>query len=211
MGCNYHFRIMAANFLAEVVKVSEAERGQWVLQLALDLVDDNPEKSKTSYGKKIIEETNTYRDKMAKAGRKGGLARASKAQAKLKPSQASLNDRQPNSSNSNSTKEPCAPEDAQKVYPEGFEKFWEAFGYKKGKGGAFSSWDKLKPNEALTDTIVAAASKEALAREKTIKQGNTPKMAQGWLTERRWEDDYEDQQAIGNLIDISDGTKRGIF
>lgn len=75
--------------------------------------------------------------------------------------------------------------------------FWDAFDYKKGKGGAESSWKKIKGySPELVKTIISAAIKEAASRPVIIAQGRTPKMAQGWLTEKRWEDDHTETMII---------------
>lgn len=72
-----------------------------------------------------------------------------------------------------------------------FEEFWEAFAYKKGKAEAADSWLDLPPmTDALCARIIEAARGEAAARPKLIADGRTPKMAQGWLTARRWEDEH---------------------
>jgi hypothetical protein len=72
-----------------------------------------------------------------------------------------------------------------------FKEFWTAFDYAKGKAAAADSWLDIKHlNRELVDLIVEGAKKEA-ARRKTLRDDQTPKMAQGWLTDRRWEDDYE--------------------
>lgn len=71
-----------------------------------------------------------------------------------------------------------------------FELFWDAFNYKKGKGGAESAWLKISGYcTELFEVIIEAAKKEAISRPELIRRNLTPKMAQGWLTERRWEDE----------------------
>jgi uncharacterized protein YdaU (DUF1376 family) len=73
---------------------------------------------------------------------------------------------------------------------ESFYLFWEAFNYKKGKAEAADSWlDIPQLTNALVDRIVKAAKVEAIVRPELIAAGKTPKMAQGWLTARRWEDE----------------------
>ena len=70
-----------------------------------------------------------------------------------------------------------------------FEAFWEAFDDKRGREPAFKSWEKINPDSELADKIIAGAEAYANWR-KTIKpKDQTGKMAQGWLTDRRWEDD----------------------
>lgn len=71
----------------------------------------------------------------------------------------------------------------------GFEKFWNAFDYRKGKAEAAGAWFTLHPDNDLTEKIIEAAKTEADARQDLISKGHTPKWAQGWLTVRRWEDE----------------------
>lgn len=71
-----------------------------------------------------------------------------------------------------------------------FERFWADFGYAKGKAEAADAWlDIPALTDALVDRICAAAGKEAEGRNELIARGHTPKMAQGWISGRRWEDD----------------------
>jgi hypothetical protein len=73
---------------------------------------------------------------------------------------------------------------------ETFNKFWEVFNYRRGKAEAADAWLDIP---TLTDSIVSdillGAKAEAMARQRLIDSGRTPKMAQGWITARRWEDD----------------------
>jgi hypothetical protein len=73
---------------------------------------------------------------------------------------------------------------------EWFEQFWETFGYKSGKAEAADAWLDLKVDEESVMAILAGAAKEAQARPGLLQQGRTPKMAQGWLSGRRWEDEH---------------------
>ena len=75
---------------------------------------------------------------------------------------------------------------------ESFEQFWNAFAYKKGRGGAEKAWAAIPTlTDALVKQICEAARKEAAQRPALEASGRTPKWAQGWLSERRWEDDYD--------------------
>ena len=75
---------------------------------------------------------------------------------------------------------------------ESFELFWDAFGFKKGRGGAEKAWAAIPVlTDSLVEQICEAARKEAAQRPALEAQGRTPKWAQGWLNERRWEDDYD--------------------
>ncbi len=73
---------------------------------------------------------------------------------------------------------------------ESFERFWEAFGYAKGKAEAADAWlDIPQLTEGLVCIICEAASREAALRPEVEARGRTPKMAQGWISARRWEDE----------------------
>lgn len=73
---------------------------------------------------------------------------------------------------------------------EWFERFWEAFDYKQGKAEAADAWLDIKSfNDELAAKIVAKASMEAERRPALERSGRTPKMAQGWISSRRWEDE----------------------
>ena len=80
---------------------------------------------------------------------------------------------------------------------ETFTLFWDAFNFKQGKASAADSWLNIKPltNRIVADILTAAAI-EAERREGTIAKGGTPKWAQGWLTERRWEDEVYQTNTI---------------
>lgn len=76
-----------------------------------------------------------------------------------------------------------------------FKIFWEKFNHKKGKAEAADSWlDIPLLTDKLCDTIFKAAEIEARQRIKLEEKGLTPIWAQGWLTARRWEDEYTPQQ-----------------
>ena len=71
-----------------------------------------------------------------------------------------------------------------------FEKFWTAFDDKRGKTPAWNAWRAIKGlDEQLAATIIAGARAYAEQRAEIVARKGTPKMAQGWLSDRRWEDD----------------------
>ncbi len=161
MKPNFHFRIFPAKFIVEVIKIPEAERGQWVLDLATDLIDDNIDKSKTEYAKKIISETNEYREKFKKSGKLGGLAKSSNAKASLQNAKANSSDPLPNSSTSNKKKkqggfQPPTPDEVRAyclergkgVSPQRWYDFYESKGWMIGKNkmkswkAAIRTWEK---------------------------------------------------------------------
>lgn len=73
-----------------------------------------------------------------------------------------------------------------------FNQFWDAFGYKKGKAQAADAWfDIPKLTDSLCKRIIESALHEARDRPELTSQGRTPKMAQGWISGRRWEDEED--------------------
>jgi len=80
---------------------------------------------------------------------------------------------------------------------ESFNLFWKAWGDSRGKSEAAQSWyDIPQLTNALVEQIVTAASRYAEERPKIKAVGGTPKMAQGWLSARRWEDEPVDDKPI---------------
>lgn len=74
-----------------------------------------------------------------------------------------------------------------------FNRFWDAFGYKKSRSAAADAWiDIPSLTDALVERIISAARAEAERRKQLIREGRTPKMAQGWISERRWEDEQDE-------------------
>lgn len=74
-----------------------------------------------------------------------------------------------------------------------FDLFWVAFDYKSGKDRAAARWLQMGelPKQEY-DKIIAAAKRAAVDR-KNLPEGQVAKMAEGWLTERRWQDAEETQ------------------
>jgi phage replication O-like protein O len=84
-----------------------------------------------------------------------------------------------------------------KSWGDAFAEFWIVFAYKHGKHEAKESWGKLGAAAAregadlptLLATVLSAAKQEAARRPHMLAKGSTPKYAQGWLTDRRFEDE----------------------
>jgi len=70
-----------------------------------------------------------------------------------------------------------------------FERFWAAFGYMRGKAEAADAWLQISLGNGELEKILQGAAAEAERRPRLVAEGKTPKMAQGWLTGRRWEDE----------------------
>lgn len=94
---------------------------------------------------------------------------------------------------------------------ETFLKFWDAFDYKRGKREAADAWydiPELKPS--IVSQIIRSAKIEATMRTQLINSGKTPKMAQGWISGSRWEDDIYNEKSVVKSVDTDnlDGNTR---
>ena len=92
---------------------------------------------------------------------------------------------------------PPETETETETYYDGFDVFWETFADKRGKDKALKAWKRIKPNAELSDYIIRGARQYAENRHVILARNGTPKMAQGWLTDKRWED--EDVEISGEL------------
>lgn len=74
-----------------------------------------------------------------------------------------------------------------------FGEFWDAFGYKNGKAKAEAAFIALLKSaddrSSTLDAVMAGAKKEAARRPHLLARGATPMYAQGWLTQRRFDDE----------------------
>jgi hypothetical protein len=78
---------------------------------------------------------------------------------------------------------------------EAFMQFWEAFNYKKGKAAAADAWLKIPElTNTLVEQIILSAKNEASLRPEVIEKGSTPKWPEGWITDKRWEDEHSEDQ-----------------
>ena len=207
LGKPFFYRIDAAEFAAAVLQIPDGEHKQWITQLALDMVSGV---GNMDFSRKIIEEVENYRKKQAEAGAKGGKPKhkrpysdpiAEVSDPIATPYQNIAN----NNNNTETYKTLSASDDAeQEIFItkkkkrlsgkrlETFNQFWDAFAYKKGKAEAADAWLEIPSmTMATVEEIVAAAKMEAENRHKLEAAGKTPKMAQGWLSGRRWEDERE--------------------
>jgi hypothetical protein len=116
---------------------------------------------------------------------------------------------------------PCKPSSAEpkgkraalkpKATEEQFDRFWAAYPIRDGKAAAQRNFTKLTHAEAELAVYGAAqyAAKVAGEREKLARRGEEPKVkwAQGWLSERRFED-YEDAYGSASTNDVEAALRR---
>ncbi|MCP4116591.1 MAG: hypothetical protein GY737_14520 [Desulfobacteraceae bacterium] len=85
-----------------------------------------------------------------------------------------------------------------------FLRFWDTFGYKSGKAEAADAWfDIPELTDSLVDRICNAARIENQNRAELKSQGRAPKMAEGWISGQRWEDEV--YQTVGEARAQAEG------
>lgn len=79
----------------------------------------------------------------------------------------------------------------QPVMKAAFDLFWAAFDHKQGRDRAAARWLQMGQQTKQEYDKIIAAAKRAAAERKNLPEGQVAKMAEGWLTERRWLDSAE--------------------
>lgn len=72
-----------------------------------------------------------------------------------------------------------------------FEFFWKAYPKKVGKDAAYKAFAKRKPDEQLTQTMIAAVRKQTATEQWKKDNGQFIPHASTWLNEGRWQDSTE--------------------
>jgi hypothetical protein len=81
---------------------------------------------------------------------------------------------------------------------EAFKQFWDVFGYPKGRANAIDAWLDIPDMTAtMVRDIVGAAKRTANERPILVEKKLTPIYAQGWLSQRRWEDQTHETNTPG--------------
>jgi hypothetical protein len=82
-----------------------------------------------------------------------------------------------------------------------FNEFMEAFKDKRGRAQAADAWLDIQPFTAeIHDSILKGAASYAADRPELVTEGKTPKMAQGWITAKRWEDEIFTGSKVGTGV-----------
>lgn len=82
-----------------------------------------------------------------------------------------------------------------------FDAFWAVYPRKTAKAAASKAWNKIKPDEELTKTIVCAVEKQKSSEQWRRDNGQYIPYPATWLNGRRWEDD--------GIIAVVDEAKEG--
>ena len=71
----------------------------------------------------------------------------------------------------------------------GFERFWSAYPKKTAKQNALKAWQKLRPDEELTEKILSALERHKKSDQWLKDNGQFIPYPATWLNGKRWEDD----------------------
>ena len=74
-----------------------------------------------------------------------------------------------------------------------FERFWKAYPKKVGKGAAERSFKKYKPNDDLTDRMIASVEAHKRSDQWKKDGGQYIPNPATWLNQRRWEDELDEE------------------
>jgi len=94
-----------------------------------------------------------------------------------------------------------------------FEKFWNAYPRKVGKGAAEQSFKKYRPNDELLKTILAAIENQKRSEQWHKDDGKYIPNPATWLNQKRWEDECQiyvlQKRAV--TFDIAEYEASGVF
>lgn len=82
---------------------------------------------------------------------------------------------------------------------ERFNRFWEVYPKKVGKGAARKSWDKCRPSEELTARMIAAVRQQAQSDQWRRDGGQYIPNPATWLNQERWEDELKTNDADNSI------------
>lgn len=80
----------------------------------------------------------------------------------------------------------------------GFDGFWLRYPKKIGKGAAEKAWAKIRPDDALRQTILAAVGSQATSQAWIKDRGQFIPNPATWLNQRRWEDQIQGDSTVEN-------------
>jgi hypothetical protein len=76
-----------------------------------------------------------------------------------------------------------------------FDRFWQVYPKRVGKGAAKKAWTKLMPNTALVEAICAAVQAQARSRQWLREEGRFIPNPATWLNQERWQDQPDPELA----------------
>lgn len=190
----------------DVIKpLSDAEKGRlFDLMLIYTETGENPgeiagnERYTWPAAKQMIDLMKAESERLKKNGQNGGRPPKNK-----EPEETNENQEKPTETNENQPK----PTESQKEkkYKEIerkekennlFDRFWTAYPRKVAKPDARKKFEKLNPDEALLETMLAAIEKQKRSDQWIRDGGQFIPHPSTWLNQRRWEDEVTETRAV---------------
>lgn len=84
------------------------------------------------------------------------------------------------------------------ITPDGFDLFWNAYGYKTGKPNAIKEWVKLKADNSLIDKICKQAEQDKKAKP----DNKYRKHPERWLKYKGWEDEIVSHETLSKELPL---------
>lgn len=72
------------------------------------------------------------------------------------------------------------------VHEQRFDQFWQAYPKKQNKGTARKAWLRIKPDDALTDTILGSVERHKTCEQWTKNKGQFIPLPATWLNAEGW-------------------------
>jgi len=82
--------------------------------------------------------------------------------------------------------------------PSDFDRFWQAYPRKVGKGAAAAAWKKAKPSRETVDAILEAVEQQKHSRQWLDSDGRFIPNPATWLNQARWEDEVDNGKQCGD-------------
>ncbi len=74
-------------------------------------------------------------------------------------------------------------------YTPDFEEFWRAYPKKVGKGAAWKSWKRLRPDQETQSDMIRALENQSTSNQWQRERGRFIPNPAAWLNQHRWEDE----------------------
>lgn len=185
-----NFAVKLARQMPYTVEVIERALIELLEENVLSLDGD------TLYQKRMVKDAETSA-KRAKSGKKGAQQSSKNktfadefARAKVPANSESENESE-NEYEIEERKRDSAEREKESL---GFEAFWEAYPRKIRNGAAKEAWEKLSPDKALTETILAALEEQKDSEDWQEAEGQYIPSPEKWLNESRWRDKLKPQK-----------------
>ena len=102
------------------------------------------------------------------------------------------------------------PEEREKTTPKSdslFEKFWEYYPKKLGRGKAEEAFNKIKPSQELLNKMVAAIKEQKTSSQWQKEDGQFIPYPATWLNQKRWGDEVDGNGKNPSFLPTSDTMK----